>query len=328
MFGSVEPPQREDVSTDTIRQSLSLETEISVGGFLLYAEAELHFSKESLEKYQSTLYQLERGLGRPLSGITREDIYRIKARFVRQKLSDNWHANTLLILKRFLTYLRDIEKKDVLDPVCIKPPKRKYREVIYLTSEEVERLVGTIKTKNADGTPNLANLRFRALVEMLLGSALRISELLSLDISQIDYVTRETKIVGKGGRERIVFFTARAFRHLEAYLAVRDDPCRAVFADQFGRSRLKRTDIWRVFERHRLLAGIDKKMTPHILRHTAATQLLMNGCPIGHIKEILGHARLETTCRYYLGVDHRGVKQAHNSFLTYDPLQPIREMPA
>jgi integrase/recombinase XerD len=59
-------------------------------------------------------------------------------------------------------------------------------------------------------------------------------------------------------------------------------------------------------------------VTPHILRHTAATQLLFNGCPVGHIKAILGHERLETTCRYYLGLDQRAAKEAHRKYLSYD----------
>jgi integrase/recombinase XerD len=86
-------------------------------------------------------------------------------------------------------------------------------------------------------------------------------------------------------------------------------------------SGLARTDIWRPFNRYREIAGIHKKITPHLLRHTAATQLLFNGCPIGHIKEILGHERLETTCRYYLGLDNRAAKRAFNQYLVYAPAE-------
>src|SRR5207248_7577468 len=91
----------------------------------------------------------------------------------------------------------------------------------------------------------------------------------------------------------------------------------ALLVRQDGRSRLKQPDMWRPFARYRHIAGVNKKVTPHLLRHTAATQLLFNGCPIGHIKEILGHERLETTCRYYLGLDHRAAKEAHQRYLTY-----------
>jgi Site-specific recombinase XerD len=288
-----------------------------VSRFLLYAEAELHFSRESLEKYAAVLRQVERQLGKPIADITREDLYRVKSRFIQERLSDNWLASTVLVIKRYLRYLREMERLDALDPSSVHPPKRRYREVLFLTSDEVERFIGSIKLRNADGNVSLPGHRFRAMTEMLLGSALRISELLSLSRGQINPETREAKIVGKGGKERTAFFTARAISSLNTYLALRDDTCEALFSDLAGRRRMQRADIWRFFARHRKLAGIDKKLTPHILRHTAATQLLFNGCPIGHIKEILGHARLETTCRYYLGVDHRAAKRAHEQFLVY-----------
>jgi integrase/recombinase XerD len=160
-------------------------------------------------------------------------------------------------------------------------------------------------------------LRFRVLVESILGSAMRISEVLSLNRSQIDSRTAETKIVGKGRKERTAFFTDRALYWIGEYLKCRTDDCPALFVCQDGKTRLKRTDVWRPFAKYRKLAGIEKRVTAHLLRHTAATRLLFNGCPIGHIKEILGHERLETTCRYYLGLDHRAAKAAHRKYLVY-----------
>lgn len=300
-------------------RSLSLETEASFGGFLLYAETELRYSPESLRKYSATLRQLAHGLGsKALPEITRDDLFRIKARFIRDKLSDSWLSSTLLALKAYLTYLRDFEGQTLaLDLTLITPPKRKRREVVYLNADEVARLVGSIQLRNADGSTSIRGFRLRALVEMLLGSGLRISELLSIDRKQIDPVIREAKIIGKGSRERAAYFTSRALEWLDQYLAMRGDECPALFVDLFGRHRMQRADIWRFFAALRKRAGIEKPVTPHILRHTAATQLLFNGCPIGHIKEILGHARLETTCRYYLGVDHRAAKEAHGKFLHY-----------
>jgi integrase/recombinase XerD len=101
------------------------------------------------------------------------------------------------------------------------------------------------------------------------------------------------------------------------YLDSRTDSDEALFVTTDGLRRLKRPDVWRPFTHYRRLAGISKRITPHLLRHTAATQLLFNGCPVGHIKEILGHERLETTCRYYLGLDHRAAKAAHAQYLKY-----------
>jgi|ERR1700694_1246269 len=146
---------------------------------------------------------------------------------------------------------------------------------------------------------------------------MRITEVLSLDRDKIDFKNAEAKIIGKGRKERTVFFSDRALYWIKEYLKTRTDDCSALFICQDGKTRLSRTDIWRPFAKCRTLSGIKKKVTPHQLRHTAATQLLFNGCPVGHIKEILGHERLETTCRYYLGLDHRAAKAAHRKYLIY-----------
>lgn len=141
--------------------------------------------------------------------------------------------------------------------------------------------------------------------------------MLSLKREQIDFVHREVKVVGKGNKERVAFLTERAITWLTSYLEQRTDCHPSLFATIDGQRELKRTDIWRYFDRHRKLAKLTKPVRPHILRHTAATQLLFNGCPVGHIKEILGHSRLETTCRYYLGLDRRAAKEAHQKYLIY-----------
>ena len=157
----------------------------------------------------------------------------------------------------------------------------------------------------------------RALVEILLGTAMRISEALSLDRRQIDFENREAKITGKGGKERVVFFTERALYWLRRYWQARTDSSEPAFVRQDGKRRWQRADIWRLFARHSQMAGLSKPVRPHLLRHSAATQLLFNGCPIGHIKEILGHERLETTCRYYLGLDRKAAKAAHAQYLVF-----------
>lgn len=129
-------------------------------------------------------------------------------------------------------------------------------------------------------------------------------------------------MIGKGNKERTAFLTERAIFWLNAYLEQRTDDLPSLFATIDGRRPLTRPDIWRYFDRHRKLAKLTKPVRPHILRHTAATQLLFNGCPIGHIKEILGHSRLETTCRYYLGLDRRAAKEAHQKYLVYSTETP------
>lgn len=285
--------------------------------FLQYARVELQFSAQSLVKYQDCARQIERILGdRPVDSYNKDDVLALKAALLSRDLSVSRQVSILSTLKRILGYCQD-NLIAVLDPACIMIPRRPRREVAYLTVQEVERFVAAIPLTTLKDKPHIAGLRFRALVEVLLGTAMRIGEVLSLDRDQIDFGTREARIIGKGNKQRTVFFTARALYWLGRYLETRTDTTAAVFVIEDGTARLNRPDIWRPFARYRVRAGINKRVTPHLLRHTVATQLLFNGCSVGHIKEILGHERLETTCRYYLGLDHRAAKSAHEKYLVY-----------
>ena len=163
---------------------------------------------------------------------------------------------------------------------------------------------------------NLRWLCFRVLVEVLLASGMRISETLVLTRSAVNFQTGEAEIIGKGNRQRTVFFTPRALGWLKEYLNRRSDRSERLFALPNGAEiRYDVVRIW--FRRVRRRAELKKVVTAHILRHTCATTLLFNGCPIGHIKEILGHDRLETTCRYYLGVDKTAAKEAQRKYLSF-----------
>ena len=287
-------------------------------GFLAYARAELQFSAQTIQKYQDCLRQVARLIGdREVTEYTKEAVTDLKARMMDRGLSVSRQIQILSAFKRILLYCREELGFMVLDAGQITVPKRPRRDVLFLSTEEVAQFVETIPLMNLSRTLCRSGLRFRALVEVLLGTAMRIGEVLSLDRNQVDLMKREAKIVGKGNKERVVFFTDRSILWLKHYLANRTDDHAALFVCQNGRTRLRRDDIWRSFGIYRRRAGISKPVTPHLLRHTAATHLLFNGCPIGHIKEILGHERLETTCRYYLGLDRRAAKQAHRRYLNY-----------
>jgi integrase/recombinase XerD len=289
--------------------------------FLLWAEVEPGFSRETVQKYGECLKQVWIRLGeKPVLEISKADLLRLKSYWLGRNLSASRQMSLLLALKRFLFFCRDEKKIELcIEPKEIKPPPRPRREVIFLTPDEVEAFIATIPLTTYRGDIHQAGLRLRTVVEALLGSAMRISELLSLNRDSIDFKRKEARIVGKGNKERTAFFTDRSLMWMKRYLNSRTDDCPALFVCQNGRDRLRRGDLWRYFDRHRKLAGIKKKIRPHILRHTAATTLLFNGCPIGHIKAILGHERLETTCRYYLGIDQRAAKTAHQRYLCYDP---------
>jgi integrase/recombinase XerD len=134
-----------------------------------------------------------------------------------------------------------------------------------------------------------------------------------------DETRREAKTIGKGNKQRVLFFTERALEWLQRYLSRRRDDEESLFVTRGDQPhRLAYDTVKNVFKHVTRQAHLSKKVSAHNLRHTMATTLLFNGCPIGHIKELLGHERLDTTCRYYLAIDVRAAKEAHQRFLIYE----------
>jgi len=282
-----------------------------IDGFLEYSQYELNFSPKSVIKYRDSLKWFVRDIGdKDIRDLTVQDFVKLKRLMMERGAGQARIASVVFATKSFLNYCKNFLKLPTLDPKQIRPPKRVKREVIFLTKEEIETFVNTI------GTKRLNDIRFRAIVETILGTGMRISEVLSLNRKDIDWNKKEAKIIGKGNKERRVFFTDRALEWIEKYLEHRHDSCEAIFVTNGDPRRLTPEDIWRFFKRHREKAKIHKKLTPHILRHTVATNLVFNGCPIIHVKEILGHERLDTTCRYYLGIDKELAKRAHREYLS------------
>lgn len=300
-----------------------------ITGFLDWARVERGFAAETISTYRRSLERFftEASI-HDVERITAGDVLGFKRQLLNRGCSPAYIAGMVLALRSFLTYCGQVRGLKVLDPTTVRPPKRPRRAVTYLTPEEVKRFVDSIKLKNhwlgrsRRQNTNRSGLLYRALVEVLLGTGLRISEALALRQRDVDWMQREARVVGKGRKERAVFFTDRALHWLRAYLEQRSghrssDTC---FTDVDG-APLSRVVVGRWFRRQTLRAGINKTVTAHVLRHTVATTLMFNGCPMGHIKDILGHERLETTCRYYLGLDLRRAREAHRQYLTYEVVE-------
>jgi site-specific recombinase XerD len=280
--------------------------------FLEYARYELNFSPQTIIKYRDSLKCFVRDVGdKPVEQFDVMDFVRLKKAMMERGLSEARIASVVYATRSFMSYCQNFLKLSVVDPKSIRPPRIYRREVIYLKKEEVETFVNVIDTTKWNG------LRFKALVEVLLGTGMRIGELLSINRKDIDWDKLEAKIVGKGNKERTIFFNERSLEWLRKYLENRNDLHEAVFVTKKPTGRMHRDDIWRFFDYYRKKAHINKKLTPHILRHTVATNLIFNGCPIVHVKEILGHERLDTTCKYYLGVDKEQAKKAHHQYLDF-----------
>jgi site-specific recombinase XerD len=292
-------------------------------GFLLYAEYDLNFSKTTIKKYQECIKQVIRyGGDIGVTSLTQPIVTAVKQEIYSRGAGDARVASIMFALKSFLKYCHEELEMSVISYKKLKTPRRRRREVIYLTNNEVHQFLESIpiyhgwKGSKPGKYVYMDGLRFRTLTEVLLGTGIRISEALMLNRNSIDFEKAEAKIIGKGSKERTIFFTSRSLEWIKFYLKERSDNEQALFVGR-NLNRLYTYDVSKYFRTYKLKSGVQKKITPHILRHTVATNLLFNGCPISHVKEILGHENLETTCKYYLGIDKTKAKEAHNTYLKY-----------
>jgi len=297
---------------------------ILIRQFLEHVEVGKNQSPKTIENYQHYLLRFLGWFGdKSPSSIKLDDIHKYRLYLNRYKddkdrtlgvKTQNYHV---IALRAFLKYLA---KNDIvtLSPEKIDLQKIPERTVEYLTRDELERLFHAIKTDTMMG------LRDRAIIETLYSTGLRVSELRSLDRKQVDLKRREFMVRGKGRKPRIVFLSKRATNHIEAYLNARDDNFEPVFISHgrtkkaeditLGeRKRLTTVSIENIVRKYALKAGIIKKVTPHILRHSFATELLLNGADIRSVQEMLGHASITTT-QIYTHVTNKRLREIHDKF--------------
>lgn len=288
--------------------------------FMAHGRAERQYAVETLGKLKDCFrsWILPSFADRSIREISRVDILAFRARMTDARLGANRQYSILMVLKLFLKFCREILRLDCLDPNEIRLPQRPRPHVHYLTNEEVEQIRRVIPTTTFTG------LRLRVLVEVLLTTGLRISESLALDRIPFEEGKVEVEIIGKGGKRREVFFSASTLTWIRKFLYHRTDDCAAVFVTTGIPRRLDRSDISKFFKALRRKAGIGKPLTPHILRHTYCTNLLRNGADITYIKELAGHSDIQTTAKYYLGVDRKALRSVVDRYLSYE----IRKSPS
>jgi site-specific recombinase XerD len=223
----------------------------------------------------------------------------------------------LIALRAFLKFLR---KRDVesLQPERIELAKVPERSLDLISAAELERLM------KAPDPATPAGLRDRAILELLFSTGLRVSELCSLD-ADLDLSKDEFSIRGKGEKVRVVFLTPSAKTALQEYLKTRKDMDDALFV-QYGKVRrdtekaggqkslrLTSRSVERLVKQCAIKAGITKKVTPHVIRHSFATDLLSNGADLRSVQALLGHANIATT-QVYTHVTDRHLHEVHQRF--------------
>ena len=297
--------------------------------FLEHLEIESGRSQKTIENYR--LY-LERFLmitteitGKDLkpSDIDAELIrkYRLKLnRYVSPKDGDNLQTITqayhLIALRGFLKYLVRREIKS-LDPSAIDLPHVTRKQVTFLHFDEVEDMLNQIDTSNESG------LRDRAIIELLYSGGLRVSELINLNRDSINLERREFVVRGKGQKDRPIFISEAAADRIAEYLGSRTDSLPALFlnnsknqqsVDTSGNfRRLTPRSVERIVEKYARMAGITKHVSPHTLRHSFATDLLMNGADLRSVQSLLGHADVSTT-QIYTHVTDAHLREIHEKF--------------
>ena len=221
----------------------------------------------------------------------------------------------MIALRAFLRYL---SRSDVvsLSAEKVELGEQDPSPLRVLDPESLERLLA------APDISQISGIRDKTILELLFSTGLRVSELASLNIDQVNLDRREFGVVGKGGKERVVFLSDDAIEWLKKYISSRKDTFKPLFIRYQGRAdtldagekmRLTPRSIERTVEKYVKEAGLSIKATPHTLRHSFATDLLINGADIRSVQEMLGHSNISTT-QIYTQITNRQLKEVHKAF--------------
>jgi len=224
-------------------------------------------------------------------------------------------ARKLSAIRSFYRYLLREEIISTSPVATTSSPKLDRRLPSFLTIEEINRLLETPDLSTPQG------LRDRALMELLYASGIRVSELVSLNLERVNLDTNEIRVWGKGSKERVVLMGKPAARALTAYLnqgrpeLLGEKRSSALLLNRYGKRLIERR-VQRILEKYTNIAGIGKRVYPHMLRHTFATHLLDGGADLRVVQELLGHASLSSTQIY----THVSKSQAKKVYLSAHPM--------
>lgn len=297
--------------------------------FIEYVEVERGRSIRTAENYRLYMERLVEFAGNiPVYKITDELIRKYRLwlnRYIDEQgrdlstITQNYH---LIALRNFLKYCsqRDIE---TLDSGRIILPKIQKKQVSFLLAEEVARMFNAIDSDDVNG------LRDKAILELLFSGGMRVSELCNLNRDQVNLERREFTVRGKGNKDRPIFISQSAADAIGEYLSSRSDNLKPLFlnnsrnvhknltdsngVDASEQRRLTPRSIQRIVSKYAQAAGITKHVTPHTLRHSFATDLLMNGADLRSVQSMLGHSNIATT-QIYTHVTDPHLKEVHEKF--------------
>lgn len=299
--------------------------------FLEYLEVERGRAQRTIRNYDFYLRRFATWAGHPSPAKVDKEMVRKfrlwlnrsvpgKTEETIKKSTQNYH---LIALRMFLKYLarRDVAS---LSSEKIELAKQPMRSVEFLEGDDLERLMASpMKDKSgvadAESVPLVA-LRDKAILELFFSTGLRVSELANLKIDEVNLKQDEFTVRGKGDKPRVVFLSDDAKAWLKRYLGARRDASPYIFVSH-DRAKGGRKDsgpltprsIERLIKHYSKLAGITKKITPHTMRHSYATDLLRSGADLRSVQALLGHASITTT-QIYTHVTNKHLKDIHKKF--------------
>lgn len=263
-------------------------------------------SKGTVELYHFHLSRLLSYINKDVTNITDDDIYMYLYNYKHQRPVSNSYLNQLrLIYNGFFKWLikKRVRISNPVDAIDLIKCQKKVKKP--LSAEEVEKLRSACESE-----------RDLAIVECLYSTAVRASELLQLNRSDISFIRNDIIVLGKGNKERITYLNAKSHIHLQNYINMRTDNNPALFvSSKSPHDRLTRRGLEDIINRLANIANVEN-VHPHRFRRTSATDLLNAGMPIEQVQELLGHKSIETT-RIYCTVSQEAVKHNHKRYMNF-----------
>ncbi|MDR1906686.1 MAG: site-specific tyrosine recombinase XerD [Puniceicoccales bacterium] len=281
--------------------------------FFVFLELEKAVSENTVDAYESDVRLFCQFCGNgDIQSVNRKQI----VVWVEYLLGKNYERSSmtrkLVALNTFFTFLvrEKIVSENIVDDIFLPKPQRKIPDTLSLN--EIEKIL-SIPDQNRP-----CGLRDYAMLELMYGSGLRISELCSLELQALDFENNFLKIMGKGSKERTVPMGTYANEALRRYLSsarprfVKKYTGSALFLSNRGKA-ISRKTFWKILKNYSKLAGMIKNTKPHMLRHSFATHLLENGADLRSIQEMLGHENISTT-EIYTHVDQKRMREQYERF--------------
>lgn len=294
--------------------------------FLEYLEVERNCSKLTIRNYEHYLtvmieyFQEKLGRAPVISDLDMNSVRTFRLYLSRQpgvfgEMKSVTQGYYVIALRSFLKWC---VKNDIqaMAPEKLEVPKNKDHSLKFLDEDQVTRLLNQPLLSSKTG------LRDKAILELLFSTGLRVSELVSLNRDQIDLKTREFGVIGKGGKQRVVFISSQAAGFIDRYLKSRMDKMKPLFLGMGGKreitdsdekSRLTARSVQRLVKGYVAKAKLPVDATPHTLRHSMATDLLRAGADLRSVQELLGHRNIATT-QIYTHVTDARLREVHEKF--------------